>query len=513
MSGTYLGDFAEDAIVHFAFTTNAADGGRESTSASLEEADIVIYSSDGDGTYTAMTLDASTIIITENPGSQVGVYLIAVNMGNDADFTTGKDYIAVFYPDETVDSQSIAAVLAHWSCENRGVNVARIGGSDVELSSDNRLTVDVGEWNDIPLTTTNPLPNAAADAAGGLPISDAGGLDLDNRMLSSSAVTNANTVFDTDFATNYNATRNAWATNVQDFVGTTASDPFSGQVVAASVTGSVGSVTGNVGGNITGSVGSVLGGINTSGGAITTLDALDTAQDTQHATTQAAITTLDDAIIATTGAVSDLSPAANSFDTDLTDADNFWNDALLQFTSGSLNGQSSPIKTFANTGGTCDFDEAFSSAPSNGDTFRILVSHIHPVSQISQGVRDVNNSSPAANSLGADIAAMAGADGATLATAQGNYAPAVAGDQMDLVDAPNATAIGAVTAAMLAAGDVDGYTLEETLKLCLAALAGKLSGAATTTITIRAADDSTDRIVATVDADGNRSAVVLDETG
>lgn len=36
------------------------------------------------------------------------------------------------------------------------------------------------------------LPNAAADAAGGLPISDAGGLDLDNRMLSAGAVTALN---------------------------------------------------------------------------------------------------------------------------------------------------------------------------------------------------------------------------------------------------------------------------------------------------------------------------------
>lgn len=72
--------------------------------------------------------------------------------------------------------------------------------------------------------------------------------------------------------------------------------------------------------------------------------------------------------------------------------------------------------------------------------------------------------------------------------------------------AENATAI-------LAAGDVDGFTLEETLKLCLAALAGKLSGAATAEITIRSADDTADRVVAAVDADGNRTAVTLDATG
>jgi hypothetical protein len=68
-------------------------------------------------------------------------------------------------------------------------------------------------------------------------------------------------------------------------------------------------------------------------------------------------------------------------------------------------------------------------------------------------------------------------------------------------------------AAVLAAGDVDGFTLEQTLKLCLAALAGKLSGAAGTTVTIRAADDSKDRIVAIVDGNGNRTAVTLDAAG
>ena len=56
------------------------------------------------------------------------------------------------------------------------------------------------------------------------------------------------------------------------------------------------------------------------------------------------------------------------------------------------------------------------------------------------------------------------------------------------------------------------YTLRQALRILLAADGGKLSGAATTTITIRNAVDTKDRIVATVDADGNRSAVTLDTT-
>jgi hypothetical protein len=43
----------------------------------------------------------------------------------------------------------------------------------------------------------------------------------------------------------------------------------------------------------------------------------------------------------------------------------------------------------------------------------------------------------------------------------------------------------------------------------MATLAGKLSGAATTTITIRNSADTADVIVATVDTNGNRSAITL----
>ena len=74
-------------------------------------------------------------------------------------------------------------------------------------------------------------------------------------------------------------------------------------------------------------------------------------------------------------------------------------------------------------------------------------------------------------------------------------------------------ALNNITAAsVLAAGDADGFTLEEALKLLLAQLS-KLSGAATNTNTFRAADDSKDRITATVDENGNRSAVTFDATG
>lgn len=59
-------------------------------------------------------------------------------------------------------------------------------------------------------------------------------------------------------------------------------------------------------------------------------------------------------------------------------------------------------------------------------------------------------------------------------------------------------------------GVESGYTLRQALRLMLSSMAAKLSGAATTTVTIRDVGDTKDRIVATVDADGNRSALTLD---
>jgi hypothetical protein len=58
-----------------------------------------------------------------------------------------------------------------------------------------------------------------------------------------------------------------------------------------------------------------------------------------------------------------------------------------------------------------------------------------------------------------------------------------------------------------------GLTPRNALRLGVAADAGKLSGAATTTVVIRnAVADSKDRITATVDGDGNRTAITVDLT-
>lgn len=58
-----------------------------------------------------------------------------------------------------------------------------------------------------------------------------------------------------------------------------------------------------------------------------------------------------------------------------------------------------------------------------------------------------------------------------------------------------------------------GLTFREALRLIAAATAGTLSGGGSSTVTIKSAvDDTKDRIVATVDSQGNRTAIVYDLT-
>jgi len=62
------------------------------------------------------------------------------------------------------------------------------------------------------------------------------------------------------------------------------------------------------------------------------------------------------------------------------------------------------------------------------------------------------------------------------------------------------------------ASAIEGYTVREAYRLILATCVAKLAGAATTTVTIRDIADTKNRVSATVDASGNRTAVTLDAT-
>jgi len=79
-------------------------------------------------------------------------------------------------------------------------------------------------------------------------------------------------------------------------------------------------------------------------------------------------------------------PTVNTFDTNLTDPTTTHDHQLLVFTTGALEGVSSPILSYSQSGGQIILQEDLPSAPSSGDEFTILIQHIHPVSEIQNGL-------------------------------------------------------------------------------------------------------------------------------
>lgn len=176
-------------------------------------------------------------------------------------------------------------------------------------------------------------------------------------------------------------------------------------------------ITGNITGNLSGSVANVTGGINTAAGTITTLDGLDTAQDTQHGTTQTyltnnlgsnganateaggtgdhltAIPAVDvgslngssaaaarlalsaGVIIPGTVDSTAFTPTTTEFESDdITEATaQHYNDRVIIFTSGALIGQATSISNYSLETGRGHFTVvALTEAPGNNDTFIIV---------------------------------------------------------------------------------------------------------------------------------------------
>jgi len=106
--------------------------------------------------------------------------------------------------------------------------------------------------------------------------------------------------------------------------------------------------------------------------------------------------------------------------------------------------------------------------------------------------------------LGALLAALAG-DG----TLDASVLTGIGELDADLVVTGTGLSTANVGQAVWSALIEAGFTAEDLLRLAAAGAAGKLSGAAGTTVTVRDVQDANDIIVATVDGDGNRSAITL----
>lgn len=251
----------------------------------------------------------------------------------------------------------------------------------------------------IPLTDVNPydavrggmtaLPNAAAEAAGGLFTRGTGAGQINQA---------ANGMIDTNPVRLNNVSQSLL--DLKDFADD-GYDPATNKVQGVVLTDTVTTYTGNTpqtGDNFL----IVNSGTHGNAALKTLIDDVPTTAEFNartiasasyalEATSQSILTDttqLQAGLIGTAGTVSDATPATNGFTTSLTQADNHWTDHILVFTSGALAGQSRIIAIYNNLGGECAFDELWTSAPANGDSFIILSGHAHSKSQIADSIFD-----------------------------------------------------------------------------------------------------------------------------
>lgn len=289
-----------------------------------------------------------------------------------------------------VGSTKVATVTPAWTTNPASgsvfvltpghVNVAAWRLSQPNTLASGRVGANVTAWNGTALSTTNPLPNAAPAASGGLPTVDASNLVAGLQTAGVNAV--ADQVWDEALAGHLGAGSTGEALNAAGAAG----DPWTTALPGAYGAGSAGFIVGN---NLDASVGDVEADIAV---VQTTVDDIET--DTQDIQSRLPAALVGGRIDANMGAISGSAAAADAMEaaaigivtgtavtgtlsttqmsTDLTETtDDHYIGRYLVFTGGALAGQATDITDYDGTGKILTFT-ALTEAPSNTDPWVIL---------------------------------------------------------------------------------------------------------------------------------------------
>ena len=223
-------DYPLDATVDFKFTTRAFATGIPTTLAGTPA--IEIYEDNDTEQITA----AETLSVDFD--SVTGLNNLRVVMTTANGFESGKSYHAVISAGTVGGVSVVGEVVAQFSIERSPALRPTTAGRTLDVSATGEAGLDFDNIKDA--TGAHTLTNITVPTT--TAVTD--GVTLANGAVTDASLAgNMEIVFETDFGTNYDTDRDAWVTNVQDFVGTTADDPFSAKVVATISAGTIDNAT------------------------------------------------------------------------------------------------------------------------------------------------------------------------------------------------------------------------------------------------------------------------------
>ena len=459
----YYGDIAEDATIRIPFNTfDSNDPAASVTVTDLVDADIKVHK---DGAATPLTTDGATVTIDLN--SIPGSHMVTIDTSVHSDYSTGSDY-QVKVEGITVDAGTLNPWIGSFSIQNR-YSATAIDAVKAETAL---IVADTNELqsDDVPgliatldaVVDTVKVDTAAILVDTGTTI-PASLTTIDNEIAAIDAVVDAVLV---DTGTTLPAT-------------------------LATIDGIVDSILVDTGTTIPAT-------ITTIDNEIAVIDGIVDAILVDTGTTiPATITTAQNDLDIITGAsgVNLLTATQASIDAIEADTNELQADdvpgliATLDAVVDTVKAETALIVADTNELQTDDVPGLIATLDAVVDTVKVDTAAI----LVDTGT-----------TLDGKINTIDGIVDSILVDTDTTIPGLIAG-----LDDPTAAAIATAVVDKAVEGAI---TVEGALRIMLSALSGKLNGAATTTVNIRDLADAKNRIVATVDADGNRSAVTLDVT-
>jgi hypothetical protein len=228
------------------------------------------------------------------------------------------------------------------------------------------------------------------------------------------------------------------------------------------------------------------------------------------------------AVYVVEGAVNDAGATTTSFITTLTGyGTNFFRDTEIAVELVADQWQPRVVKAYNTTTGLMTVDEPFTSAPDDASKIALTMRHIHAISSIKSEMDTALSEYGGSTHSAADVWAVATrvlTSGTNIVLAKGVGVTGfndIDGTSVTVTTNSDKTGYALSAAGIDAVLDevVEGtLTLRQILRIGLAVLAGKSAGGGTATITMQDVADSKARVTATVDINGNRTAITLDGT-